>query len=281
MTDGGLAQQVFEARWICNGFPKSGTHMLAQMVQPIAPYQGGTDARLFEKPWAGTFLDNSWSVRWAPVEHTAFKLSRVSNGHMVKAHLGYTPELERFLYLLGVIHIFIYRDLRDVAVSQAWHIINSEQKTLAHPERGQYEPLDDFGQVLAKVIAGVDRFPGVVDRWAYFADWRNVPWVLSVKYEDLLDDPKAGAARIFKHAMRQHAQRWGKRVEFDPHGLDVVTDVMSDATLQREKSPTFRRGQPGEWREVFTPEHVALWQQHDTGNWLCRLGYEQGENWNV
>ena len=60
----GIAQQIFEAKWVCNGFPKSGTHLLVQLIHPIAPYQTGTDAGLFEKPWAGTFLDNSWTNRW-------------------------------------------------------------------------------------------------------------------------------------------------------------------------------------------------------------------------
>jgi len=273
MTDqGGIAQQVFEARWICNGFPKSGTHLLVQMVNPIAPYQKGTDAGLFERPWVGTFLDNSWTNRWAPVEHTAFKAGRIGNGKMLKGHLGYTPELERFLYLLGVIHIFIYRDLRDVAVSQAWHIINAEEATLAHPEPEAYEPRADFGSVLAKVVGGTRRFPGVVDRWRYYAAWLTVPWVLGVKYEDLVAEPKAWAEVIFKHAMQQHADRWGKKVSFDPHGLDVVTSVMAKASQDREKSPTFRKGQVGGWREAFTAEHVALWKQADTEHWLGRQG---------
>lgn len=300
MTENGIAQQIFEAKWVCNGFPKSGTHLLVQLIQPLAPYQPATDAGLFEKPWSGTFLDNSWTNRWAPIEHTAFKLARVANGHMLKAHLGFTPELERFMYLLGCIHVFIYRDLRDVAVSQAYHIINSEKPgyelsedeelefttqvslwkppTLVHPEPEAYGPLEDFDGVLEKVIAGVDRFPGVVDRWEMYAGWLNVPWVLCVRYEQVLAERQEWARRIFQHAMRQHAVRWGKQVSFDPHGLDVVTSVMAKASTQTERSPTFRKGVAGGWQEAFTQRHMALWKQHDPDHWLVRLGYEE-EGW--
>jgi len=277
VTDAGIAQQIFEAKWICNGFPKSGTHLLMMMVHPIASFQEGTDAGIFKQPWVGTFADNSWTNRWTPIEHTCFKAGRISNGRMVKGHMGYCSELERFLYLLGVIHVFIYRDLRDVAVSQAHHIIDAEHKTLAHP-KPEYYPREDFDEVLAQVIAGTPRFPGVVERWRYYAGWLIVPWTLSVKYEDLLAEPKKWATRIFKHAMEQHADRWGKKVEFDEHGLDVLTDVMATHAQNTEKSPTFRRG-GSHWQEVFTERHVNLFKENDEKNWLVKLGYEDKGDW--
>lgn len=277
MKDGeGLVQQIFEARWICNGFPKSGTHLLVQMVHPLAPYQGGTDAGIFVRPWAGTFLDNSWTNRWSPIEQTCFKCGRVENGHMVKAHLGYLPELERFLYLLGVIHLFIYRDLRDVAVSQAWHIINAASDKLAHPRPEAY-PQDDFDETLALVIAGTGEFPGVISRWSYYKGWLTVPWVMSLRYENLLDEPQEWAGRIFRYAMRQHADRWGKKVSFDPDGLEMVTRVMAKASQNREKSPTFREGKTGGWRDAFTERHCALWREYDPRHYLVTLGYEREE----
>lgn len=278
-TNEAIAQQIFEAKWIGNGFPKSGTHLLVQLLNPIAQFQDGTGAGIFDKPWVGTFADNSWTNRWSPIEHACFKAGRIENGRMVKAHLGYTPELERFLYLLGVIHIFIYRDLRDVAVSQAHHIIDAEEKTLAHPAPDYY-PREDFDEVLAQVIAGNARFPGVLERWRYYAGWLRVPWVFSVRYENLYNEPKVWAERIFRHAMKQHADRWARRIDFDPHGLDVVTSVMAKASQQRDKSPTFRRG-GSHWRDVFTKRHVELFKEADEDNWLVKLEYERGGDWNV
>jgi len=303
VTEGGIVQQIFEAKWICNGFPKSGTHLLVQMVQPVAPYNPGTESGLFDKPWTGTFQGNSWTEEWAPLERTFFKAGRIRDGHMLKAHLGYNEDLERFLYLLGAVHIFIYRDLRDVAVSQAHHIIDSDavhifiyrdlrdvavsqahhiidsdEKRFAHPDPDVY-PRDDFDEVLAQVIAGIERFPGVVERWRYYAPWLDVDWVLSVRFRDLRDEPKVWAERIFTHAVHRNADNWGREIEFDPDGLRAVVNVMAKASRLREKSPTFREGKVGGWQEAFTERHRELFKASDTEGWLVKLGFEKKEDW--
>lgn len=278
MTNEAIAEQVFDVKWVVNGFPKSGTHLMVQLIQPLAPYQEPTDAGFFQKPWSGTFIDNSWSLRWAPIEQTCFKLARINNGRMLKAHLGYIPELERWMYLSGMIHVFIYRDLRDVAVSQAYHIINSEPDHLVHPGADEYRALGGFDEILAAVITGLGRFPGLVNRWQYFENWLHVPWVFSAKFEQVLAEPKWWAERIFKHAMKRSAHTFERKVTFDPHGLDVLTTVMANASKQREKSPTFRKGNVGDWQEEFKGHHIDLWKTHDTEKWLERLRYE-GSEW--
>jgi hypothetical protein len=269
-----IVQQIFDAKWICNGFPKSGTHLLVQMVHPVAPFQTGTEAGLFDKPWAGTFNGNSWTEDWTPLEHTCYKLGRVGNGRMVKAHLGHTPELAEWMRLAGLVHIFIYRDLRDVAVSQAHHIIHAGEERFAHPDPSAY-PLEDFDAVLALVIAGHKQFPGVVRRWSYYAPWLDVGWTLSVRFEDLRYEPEEWAERIFTYGMLRNAEVWDKTVTFDPDGLDAVVRVMSKAGQQRERSATFRKGEAGGWREAFTEEHKRLWIANDPDRWLVKLGYEE------
>lgn len=274
MTDEHIVQQIFDAKWVCNGFPKSGTHLLTQMVHVVAPYQEGTEGGLFNKPWAGTFNGNSWTTERLPLEHTCYKLGRVENGRMVKAHLGHSPELAEWMRLAGLVHVFIYRDLRDVAVSQAHHIINSKEERFAHPDPGAY-PLDDFDAVLRLVIAGHQRFPGVATRWAHYAPWRDEGWVLAVRFEDLRYEPEEWAERIFTHAMLRNAETWDKTVTFDADGLAMVTRMMAKSSEQRERSATFRKGTAGQWREAFTEEHRRLWIANDPDRWLVRLGYEE------
>jgi hypothetical protein len=212
-----------------------------------------------------------------PVEATTYKLGRVENGHMVKAHLGYTPDLERFMYLAGLIHVFIYRDLRDVAVSQAYHILNAEPGHLVHPGADEFRALGGIPEILTAVIEGLGRWPGLVDRWQYYAPWLNYHWVIKVRYEDLRTDPKAEAERIYRLAMQRSAATWGRKVSFDPHGLDVLTGVMAKSTEQHDRSTTFRAGRIGDWRHTFTQDHVILWKKHDAAHWLEHLGYEGAE----
>lgn len=276
-----VVQQIFDARWICNGFPKSGTHLLVQMVNPVARYNPGTEAGLFKKPWTGTFAHNSWTNERVSLEQTCFKAGRILPGHMLKAHLGHSEELERFLYLLGVVHVFIYRDLRDVAVSQAYHILNSDDERLAHPEPELYRGLGGFGEVLSAVIGGLGRYPGVLARWRHYAPWLDVNWVLSVRYEDLRADPEAWAERIFCHGMNRSAATWNREVGFEESGLRAVINVMVKASTLREKSPTFRKGNVGDWRDEFGPGHVRLFKETDGDGWLVRLGYEESGDWDV
>lgn len=45
-----------------------------------------------------------------------------------------------------------------------------------------------------------------------------------------------------------------------------------------QRSPTFRKGKVGGWRESFTDKHKQLFKEV-SGDLLLRLGYEQGEDW--
>lgn len=277
--DSHLAQQIFGAKWIANGFPKSGTHLLAMMLRPLAPYEGPTEAGHFDKPWAGTFRDNSWTLRRKPIEDTAFRIARISNGHMVKAHLGHTEELARFIYLAGAIHVFVYRDLRDVAVSQAHHIIGSDSERLAHPAPDIYTR-DDFDTLLLEVIRGHKQFPGLVDRWEQFAPWIEDDWTYAVKYEELMADRKGHAQKMFSYAMERMGRRFGVKISLDPLGTEAVVSTMVAFSERKDLSPTFRRGEPGNWRESFRPEHVAAFNETGGGEWLVKLGYEDdSEGW--
>ena len=274
-----LAQSIFEAKWIANGFPKSGTHLLARLLLPLAPLERGTEGGHFKQPWAGTFRDNSFSLRPQPHKQTTFRVGRISNGHMVKAHLGYDADLARFIDELGAIHVFIYRDLRDVAVSQAYHILNAEdEEKLAHPCPQIYDR-DDFDTLLMQVIRGHRGFPSLTQRWEAFAPWLKDKWTIVVRFEDLLDDPEDWGGQIWEGAMHRMGDRFGVKVNFDPVGRETVTHVMAHSARQRHLSPTFRRGVAGGWREELKPDHVAALKEEGVDRWLQELGYEESEDW--
>lgn len=270
-----ITQQIFEAKWIANGFPKSGTHLLAHMLRAIAPYEGPTESGYFEQPWAGTYFDNSWSMERQPLEKTAFHIARISNGHMIKAHLAYDEELARFIYLAGIQHVIIVRDLRDVAVSQAFHIIQADNKRLSHPEPDAYDR-DDFDAVLLDVILGKGRFPGVVRRFAAYAPWLDDEWTSVVHYEYVLEHAEDTARDLFVAAMSKMGERFGVSVSFDKGGLQAVAHAMAVVGLDTRSSPTFRRGSPGNWREYFNAQHSEAFLAEGGEMWLDRLGYTGG-----
>ena len=47
--------------------------------------------------------------------------------------------------------------------------------------------------------------------------------------------------------------------------------------MSPRRSPTFRSGRPGEWRQVFTDKNVSTFK-HATGDLALRWGYEPGRD---
>ena len=58
-----------------------------------------------------------------------------------------------------------------------------------------------------------------------------------------------------------------------PQAVAVLAEAIAP-----KKSGTFRKGQPGNWREHFTPANKALFKEQ-AGDLLIHLGYEQDNSW--
>jgi hypothetical protein len=51
-----------------------------------------------------------------------------------------------------------------------------------------------------------------------------------------------------------------------------------EQAIAPKKSGTFRKGQPGNWKEYFTPANKVLFKEM-AGDLLTRLGYERNQDW--
>jgi hypothetical protein len=140
-------------KYYLNGCPKSGLHLLDALVQPLTL---NPDA-----DWAGTYTGNSWTLERAPVERITNALCYLPDNCRIKGHACFDEDLDLYLYLSGVAHIFIFRDLRDVAVSQAHHIMSDDDKLLRHPGKDEYRALGDFEDVLGAVWHGLSHMAPV------------------------------------------------------------------------------------------------------------------------
>lgn len=270
-----LRQEHFTPKWFLNGFPKSGIHWLALMMYPLARPQF-TEHELWGQPWAGTFRLNSWSTLMVPLERVTYKIGRLQDERFIKSHSAYVEALERFLWYLGVCTIFIYRDPRDVAVSQAFHVL-SDTDEMSHPDKAFYKAMDDFGAVLKAVIVGAEhdgiRYPGVMERWEYYAPWLDVPWVYKVRFEELKADAHQVAINIIQYGFERVSGIFGLQPTIITENIDTLAEMMVRFGQRTDQSPTFRKGAVGDWREHFTPEIEQLFMETDKDGWLERLGY--------
>ena len=261
----------FAAKWYLNGFPKSGLHLAVQFIKRLTKKM--PLGQLHPRPWVGTFKHNSWSEEWQDIQMQLYNLSRCMPGHYFKGHCAYKPEIEHFMWYLGLAHVFIYRDLRDVAVSQAYHIL-SDNEDLKHPAKDRYRELGEFDEVLEAVIVGLDEFPGIVHRWEAYAPWLEVDWVYKFQFERVLSDPKETAGELVMYGLQRISDIYKLNLKPAPESVAAMVDAMTESAVDRkEEALTFRKGKPGEWRTEFTQRHIELFKETDQAGWIDKLGY--------
>ena len=130
--------------------------------------------------------------------------------------------------------MFVYRDLRDVAVSQAHHILNEDDKRFVHPDKAAYRDLGCFSRVLRAVIEGMGNYPGVVDRWKLYAPWLDREWVCPVRFEDLIGDREGQAERILTYGLKRVASVWNRNTRFDQGALEAACVMMAESSTHTD-----------------------------------------------
>lgn len=245
---------------LVNSVPKSGTHLLLQLVS-------GAPGLVH---W-GSFIasEPSLTLRRRRAEEEVQLLRRLVPGEISPAHLFWSEQVARAVQDLGIRHLFIYRDPRAVAVSEAhylthmnrWHRLHSLFARL--PSEKERLRLSIAGQAGADV-----GFPNIRERMGKYLGWLGEP-CLAVRYEDLRSDRQESEAR---------------RIAGYLFGWDQSTDEC--ATTAREmlamvepgRSHTYRSGKVRGWVSVFDDELRSLFKEI-AGELLIDLGYEQDLDW--
>ena len=253
-----------------NSFPKSGTHLAILITAHMARIQK-------PKHWLGSFLDHSWSDRWAPEEKIMGVIDGQHPGTWMMGHMGHKPEIERAFDNAGTCMLFVYRDLRDVAVSLTYHIENPDDKHFKHLGKALYMAMPSHEDRIRAVIEGVDGYPGVVDRWALYAPWLDVDWVLPVRYEDMRERPHEVANRVVDYVIQRTFEQAGlpPLVIADDYKQAIHRAIEQMGTT--EHSGSFRAGRVGDWRDEFTPDLLDVFHQVGGDDWIERLGYGEEE----
>lgn len=257
-------------RIFLNGFPKSGLHLAVLMARSI------TSEAALHPAWVGCFTHNSWSTNWAPLDTVMAGLRCLRDDTWLKGHMGYQPPVEQYLYWHGAAMGFIYRDLRDVLVSQSYHVIAEDDDKFFHLGKDIYRGMDHESRLMA-CLCGVDIYAGLFDRWALYAPWLQVPWIFPLRYEDMMER-REETARAFLHYVWDRTT-WGLEQPEQPEEIERQMVALIVKNMGRtEFSGTFRKGGSGGWREEFTPRVKDEFKKR-AGDWLIRLGYENDNDW--
>ncbi len=245
-------------------FPKSGTHLLDQILlgfSKVAPFS--TRLHSFYAEYEGES-----GLKRAP-EAALVWLDSLGPRDVASAHLFARPETVERVTAPSFVPFFIFRDPRDVVVSHVFYVTDMEPD---HVHHAYYQSLPDFEarlrvSILGRPDAEID-FPDISARFAPYLDWLNQPEVLSIHFEDLIEDRAASLSRIL--------DRFLARVPIQSPRELVLESL--ELSIDPGRSPTFRSGKTGEWMKYFSPEHKKIFKSV-AGDLLIRLGYEDDNNW--
>ena len=188
---------------------------------------------------------------------------------ITSAHLIAWDEVVSRVCTPAFIPYFIFRDPRDVVVSHVFYVTDMEAH---HVHHNYYASLPDFDSRLKTSILGLPdsrvEFPDITGRFAPYLNWLDRPEVMTIHFEDLIQDRAATLNRLIDHFLRRVPLRAPRQ---------LILESL-ESSINPGKSPTFRSGKTGEWKKHFTAEHKKIFKDV-AGDLLVRLGYEKDGNW--
>lgn len=247
-----------------NSKPKSGSHLLLQILNgftQIMPYRYVDEepVRTVKKTGGRRTADEILT-----------DLRNVPHGVIGWGYVDVTKENAAFLTTAGRVNYFMYRDPRDMLVSQVFYATDMHEE---HGMHQYYNSLPDFGDRLKVAITGIDQdglyMVSVKQRYEGVFQWLEQKNVMCIRFEDLIDHRDATL-----NAMLDEVEKTGYHI---PTPREKALSTLVEA-IQPKKSHTFRSGKTGGWREHFTEDHKQLFKD-TAGDLLVKLGYEKNNNW--
>jgi hypothetical protein len=249
-----------------NAMPKSGSHLIIQVLEGLTKIGPFVNPGF---PPVNRFEDNAKQ----PDEKILAEIRAMRPGDI---RYGYLHAEEPWLSTVtapGRATIFLYRDPRDWVISQVFYATDMHTGHMLHT---YYNALPNLEARINAAIEGVKNAnlpglknmkrinaPSVIERYSHYIGWLDTPGVLCLRFEDLIEDRRSSIGRILDYL---------ESFDFRPSTPREAAISILTRGITPRKSGTFRKGQPGEWREHFTPANRARFEEV-AGELVSRLGY--------
>jgi hypothetical protein len=243
-----------------NAIPKAGSHLLIQILWGMCQLGPFVDS-------GRSSVNRDEANRNLPIKKRVQRILELKPGDIGYGKIACAPPFIDLLTQPGIATAFIYRDPRDLAIS------NVHYATKMHPGHHLHQ---FFNQVLKTdqerlryIITGEGAYKGLRDRYLGYIGWLQQP-VCCLKFEDLRS---ANLRMALGHYLDFVAEKGYTPSVSREEALDVL-----EKAIQPSKSGTFRKGTSGQWKAAFSPEIKDLFKE-TMGDLLIELGYEEGYNW--
>jgi len=255
----GLRATLYGPKALANSIPKSGTHLLAQLLFLLG----------FHRPLLTKQIENN-------TPQLLQKLRNLRKGQYITGHLYWSQALVNELNNVGIRILFIIRDLRDIACSHFYYVTYMDCNHRLHR---YYNCLKSDNERLMASIAGIDgkllpgsrRWEPIGERAKTFLPWLDESTCLVVRFEDLVGSLGGGNDEKQIETIQAIVNHLG--VRFSKNQIvSIANKVFSRSSV------TFRKGKIGDWRIHFTDEHKKAFKK-TAGDILVRLGYATDYDW--
>ena len=172
---------------LANSFPKSGTHLLFQIVDAL-PNATNYGAFLAS-------MTSSFRFRERSPENASRFIRGIVPGEIVRGHLFFHPQNAADLAEKNVVHYFAYRDPRDVVISEAHYL---REMNRWHRLAPYFRKLPSIDDAILLSITGFDppipglEYPNIAARFARYEDWLKRDDCLAIRFEDLASENRFG-----------------------------------------------------------------------------------------
>jgi len=233
------------------GLPKSGTSWIESMLAAYPGYAlvAHPEITVFDYEHGGTHA----------YELPADFFSRLGEALCVlKIHCHGSANNRRVLSDSGVKLSYLYRDLRDAAVSHVFYV----KRTPWHPEYAAYRDLDTREGLLHFSRTLLPEWRDWI--WSWKA-WQSADTTLELRYEDLLADTYGRLQQVAR---------------FYDLPLEPLSSIVDANSFDRMKGEGtfFRKGVRGDWENHFDTRVRDAFKAV-VGADLVRWGYAEGTDW--
>jgi len=247
-----------------NAMPKSGSHILSQFLEGLS----------LISPLVFTDIHpiRIYTVegRHRSQEEILYDIDRLKNGDIGWGYLRASEANVKKFTASPMLVYFAYRDPRDVIISHILYAMNIHE---GHRMRPYYKSLSTMEKRIESTIAGVQSkdvsYPDIRTDYERYLPWLEQPEVFSVRFEDIIYNREE-----MLNKMLDHLENKGVSFAVDrKNACNILNETMAPS-----RSPTFRSGTSGSWREYFSEANKRLFKEV-AGDLLIRLGYEHSNDW--
>ena len=196
-------------------------------------------------------------------------ISKIKNGELVRAHIHYSDSIYLLLSKKNILMFFIYRDPRDIAISEAYYLYSMNKFHSAHK---YFKSKKTHNERLRLSIEGINSnkidFKNIGERIDPYVNWKikKLDNVLAISFEEMKNNIDKVISSMYYFFSKKDFFK-NKNISLDNFSKEVKKSI------NPKKSHTFRKGKAKKWKAEFDNDLLELFEKN-ANEVIKKLGYK-------